>query len=84
MAKSEKLEYGVAANEVYDFSRAAANLAFRATYNGTEEAAIDPSIAKWTVRLVTATDNYFEDKLVEEIPLKFCNDTDLSGFAPSR
>ena len=45
MRKSEKLEYGEAAEEVYDFTKYAANLAFRATFLGYEEASIDPSIA---------------------------------------
>ena len=45
MRKSEKLEYGEAAEEVYDFTKYAANLAFRATYLGIEEASIDPTIA---------------------------------------
>ena len=84
MRKSEKLEYGKAADEVYNFSKEAANLAFRATFKGTEEAAIDSSIAKWTARLINSTNNYKFDEVAEEIPIKFCDEVDFARFAPAR
>ena len=76
MSKSEKLEYGKAADDVYDFSKEAANLAFRATFLGTEDAEIDKTIAKWTVRLTNATNNFKFDEAVQEIPVKYCDEVD--------
>ena len=63
MVKSEKLEFGTAADQVYDFTPLAANLAFRATssYEEMKTASIDPTIAKWTARLVSTKDNKWSD-----------------------
>ena len=85
MSKSEKLEYGKAVNERYDLTETARNLAFRATYQGTEEAMIDPTIAEWRVYLVSTTlEDKFSERSREEIPIKYCDQSDYDSFVPNR
>ena len=72
--KSEKLEFGEAADRRFDFIDYARNLAFRMSNTETDEnnAMIDPSIGRWVARLVNKKlDNVFEQSFVE-IPTKYC------------
>ena len=75
MIKSEKLEYGKAADEVVDFTEVAANLAFRASYlGGQSDATIDPSVASWRARIVRKKDMQysFDESSWLDIPVKYC------------
>ena len=50
--KSEKIEYGDAANVTLDIRENLANMAFRATDIKKKEYNVSPKIASWKVRLV--------------------------------
>ena len=86
MIKSEKLEYGKAADEIVDLTEFASNLAFRASYlGGSQDATIDPTIAKWKARIVRKELEYsLDDKNWTDIPVKYCSQQDYASFAPSR
>mmetsp|Transcript_16230 Transcript_16230/g.20578 ORF Transcript_16230/g.20578 Transcript_16230/m.20578 type:complete len:100 (+) Transcript_16230:338-637(+) len=76
MRKSEKLEYGKAADEVLDISAYAKNLAFRAhsAELESENGNIDPTIALWQARLVRTSLRYsVTDNDAVDIPIKYCD-----------
>ena len=55
MSFTERLAYGEAVDQIFDFKDVARGLAFRATILGNETAEIDPNIAQWKARVAHST-----------------------------